>query len=107
MTGRRNPRPLSDSLAAVLDRVAPSTPLARAQLAWPRAAGGAIAAESEAVAEREGVVTIACSSATWAQQLDLLQAELLERLRAEIGPGCTVKSLRFRVGERGGGHGAA
>ncbi|MGZ5307583.1 MAG: DciA family protein [Solirubrobacterales bacterium] len=99
MIGRRAPRPLSAALPAVVGRVVPQTPLAAIQLAWPRAAGEAVAAESEPVSERSGVVTIACSSATWAEQLDLLQAELLERLRAEIGAAAEVSKLRFRVGE--------
>ncbi len=47
------------------------------------------------------MVTIACRSATWAQELDLLQPELLERLNAallEAGRGtgeATVRALRF------------
>ena len=53
------------------------------------------------MAERDGVVTIACRSATWAQELDLLQEELLERLngalseadRGAIAP--PVRALRF------------
>jgi len=97
--GRRAPRSLSSALSGVLERIAPQTPLATAQLAWPRAAGDAIAAESGPVAERDGVLTIACSSASWAEQLDLLQGDLLERLRAEIGPSAEVSELRFRVGE--------
>jgi predicted nucleic acid-binding Zn ribbon protein len=48
------------------------------------------------VGEREGVVTIACESSLWAHELDLLQGDLLERLRAagEVG----VERLRFQVG---------
>ena len=97
--GRRAPRPISSALGEVLERIAPQTPLAAAQLAWPRAAGEAIAAESEPVEERAGVLTIACSSATWAEQLDLLQAELLDRLRAEIGARGEIRDLRFQVGD--------
>jgi hypothetical protein len=53
------------------------------------------------VAERDGVVTIACRSATWAQELDLLQPELIERLNgalSEADPAASdapVKGLRF------------
>ena len=39
------------------------------------------------VSEREGVVTIACRSATWAQELDLMQNELLESLLRELANG--------------------
>jgi predicted nucleic acid-binding Zn ribbon protein len=97
--GRRAPRPISSALSGVLARVAPKTPLAAAQRAWPRAAGAAIAAESEPVSERGGVLTIACSSSTWAEQLNLLQDDLLERLRAEIEGFSELSELRFRVGE--------
>lgn len=96
---RRAPRPLSSALAGVLGRVAPQTPLAAVQLAWPRAAGEAIAREAEPVAERDGVVTISCRSATWAEQLDLLQDDLLGRLREQIPDGQSVRGLRFRVGQ--------
>lgn len=95
---RRAPRPISTALEAVLDRVAPKTPLAAVQLAWPRAAGETIAREAEPVAERDGVVTISCRSATWAEQLDLLQDDLLGRLREQIPDGQSLRGLRFRVG---------
>jgi predicted nucleic acid-binding Zn ribbon protein len=96
---RRAPKRLSASLPHVLQRIGPQTDLAAAQLAWPKAAGEAIAAESEPVSERQGVVTIVCRSATWAEQLDLLQGDLLDRLRAELGGSFEVRELRFRVGE--------
>jgi predicted nucleic acid-binding Zn ribbon protein len=53
------------------------------------------------VAERDGVVTIACRSATWAQELDLLQQQLLERLNGALSEGDrgadhpAVRALRF------------
>jgi predicted nucleic acid-binding Zn ribbon protein len=98
---RRLPRPFGDALRQAQARAAPLTLLAAAQSAWSAAAGAQIAAEAEPVAERDGVVTIACRSATWAQELDLLQSELLERLNAalsETGRGAdetTVRALRF------------
>ena len=42
------------------------------QTAWAEAVGEAVAAEATPVSERDGVVTVACRSATWAQELDLL-----------------------------------
>ncbi len=99
--GRRAPRPVSAALPAVLERVGPKTTLAAVQLAWPRVAGAAIAAETEPVSERDGEVAISCSSSTWAEQLDLLQGELLERLKGELEDPARVGKLRFRVGDRG------
>lgn len=95
----RAPKRLSAALPRVVERIAPQTPLAAVQLAWPKAAGEAIAAEAEPVGERHGVVTIACRSATWAEQLDLLQGDLLARLRAELGGSFEVRGLRFGAGE--------
>jgi predicted nucleic acid-binding Zn ribbon protein len=95
---RRAPRPIAAALPGLVDRIAPRTPLAAVQLAWSRAVGEAIAAEAAPVSEREGVVTVACRSAAWAEQLDLLQSELLERLRAELNGRSKVAGLRFRVG---------
>jgi predicted nucleic acid-binding Zn ribbon protein len=37
------------------------------------------------VSERDGVVTVACASAVWAQELDLLSERVLERLTEELG----------------------
>jgi predicted nucleic acid-binding Zn ribbon protein len=98
---RGSPRPLGDALRQAQARAEPRTLLAVTQSAWPAAAGARVAAEAEPVVEREGVVTIACRSATWAQELDLLQPELLRRLNAvisEAGPEAIegrVRGLRF------------
>jgi predicted nucleic acid-binding Zn ribbon protein len=94
---RRTPRRLGDALGAVRDETAPATLLAAAQAAWAEAAGPAVAAQAEPVSERGGVVTVACRSATWAQELDLLGPDLLERLNSAIDPaaGGPVERLRF------------
>ncbi len=91
---RRQPRPLGDSLARVLAEKAPRTLLAEVQAAWPSACGDAIAAASEPVSERDGTVTIACRSGAWAQELELMQEPLTERLEARIGAG-RLAGLRF------------
>ncbi len=101
---RLAPRPLALALERSRRELAPLTTLARVQDAWSDVAGRAVAAESQPVSERGGVVTIACSSAVWAQELDLLGAELLERTRAALGgpdgPQSVVR-LRFVVAGRG------
>lgn len=94
MTARRAPRPARAALRGALAGSAPRTLLAEVQSAWAGACGAAIAAEAQPVGERDGVITVACRSATWAQELDLMQHELLERLRAALGHG-GVKGLRF------------
>ena len=82
---RREPRPLAVALEAVTARLAPATLLAEVQLAWPRAAGEALAEVAQPVAEREGVVTVACASAVWAQELDLLSERVVEGLNEALG----------------------
>jgi predicted nucleic acid-binding Zn ribbon protein len=82
---RRGPRPLAFALDRLTAQLAPATLLARVQRAWPEAAGDAFAAQSEPVGERDGVITVACSSAVWAQELDLLSERVVERLNAKLG----------------------
>jgi predicted nucleic acid-binding Zn ribbon protein len=48
------------------------------------------------VSERAGTVIVECTDGVWAQELDLMQATLLERLREELGER-TPAALRFRV----------
>jgi predicted nucleic acid-binding Zn ribbon protein len=94
---RRGPRILGDALRDVRAAAAPETLLAAVQAAWPNVAGERVAAEARPVAERDGTVTVACRSAIWAQELDLLQAALIERLNAisdVVGRG-PVSRLRF------------
>jgi len=101
MRHRRAPRRLGSALRPARGRARPKTLLAAVQEAWPGSAGEAVAAEAEAVAERDGVITVACRSATWAQELDLLQSELLERLNRALaewddeGLETRVSGLRF------------
>jgi predicted nucleic acid-binding Zn ribbon protein len=101
MTARRGFRPVGEALHHVRSSAEPQTLLAAVQGVWAPAAGEAIAREAEPVAERDGVVTIACRSATWAQELDLLQTELLRRLNDALsGPRSArsvarVERLRF------------
>jgi predicted nucleic acid-binding Zn ribbon protein len=90
---REQPHPLASALDAVRAEVAPRTLLAAVQEAWPGVAGGTVAAQTDPVAEREGVVTIACRSATWAQELDLMQTELLPRLREALAAGAFADGL--------------
>ncbi|HEX7291842.1 MAG TPA: DciA family protein [Conexibacter sp.] len=96
---RRAPRPLASALAPLQESLAPATLLAAVQRAWPQAAGAAIAREAAPVAERGGVVTIACSASVWAQELDLMAPLLIEQLNAAIDTGEVVR-LRCVTGAR-------
>jgi len=90
---RLAPRPLALALAEVSEQLAPATALAAVQGAWPAAVGEAIAAQAQPVAERGGRVTIACRSAVWAQELDLMSVDVIERLNQALGRPA-VKALR-------------
>jgi predicted nucleic acid-binding Zn ribbon protein len=93
---RRAPRPAASAFQEALQRAAPQTPLAAVQAAWAMAVGEHLAAVATPVSEREGTLTIECADAVWAQELDLMQETLLERLRAEVGEQAPL-ALRFRV----------
>ena len=101
---RRAPRRLGDALGAVRAESAPATPLAAVQSAWPGAAGEAVAAQAEPVSERGGVITVACRSATWAQELDLLGPQLLERVNAALEEAGSPPVDRLRFTARSGCH---
>ena len=91
---RRAPRPIGAALAGVVEDLAPATTLARVQRAWMAVAGEAIAAEAEPVAERSGVVTIACRSSVWAQEIELLSRDLVARLNEALGGAAEASPVR-------------
>jgi predicted nucleic acid-binding Zn ribbon protein len=76
--------------------ITPESPLARVQGVWNDVVGERIAAVTEVVDEREGVLTVECSSAVWAQELELMGPRILARLKAEIEDSPPEK-LRFRA----------
>ncbi len=96
MSRRRAPRPAAGALRAALAAAAPKTRLATVQAAWAEAVGERLAAAAEPVAEHGEEVVVACSDTVWAEELDLMQGRLIERLRERIGD-AAPSSLRFRV----------
>jgi predicted nucleic acid-binding Zn ribbon protein len=95
---RATPRPLADSVRSLRSEVEPQTLLAAVQGCWADAVGDRIAAEARPVREREATITVECRAATWAQELDLLQDELIGTLNRALG-GPRVRRLRLVVGE--------
>ena len=96
MTRRRAPRQASSAFRAARDLAAPKTGLASVQATWNQTVGEQLAAVAKPVSERSGTLTIECADSVWAQELDLMQGQLLERLRAELGERAP-EALRFRV----------
>lgn len=94
---RLAPRPLSFALSGLTARLAPATTLARSQEAWEQTVGMSIAEAAHPVAEREGVLAIACADAVWAAELDLMGAELVVRLNEVLGEQL-IHRLRCRTG---------
>lgn len=96
MTRRRAPRPAAAALRSALERAAPQTPLAAVQAVWPAVVGERIAAVAAPISERGGELTVSCADSVWAQELDLIQGDLLARLRDRLGESAP-QTLRFRV----------
>jgi predicted nucleic acid-binding Zn ribbon protein len=82
---RSAPRPISQALDGLTAVLAPASTLARTQGCWEAVVGAAIAAAARPVAERDGVLTVRCEAAVWAQELDLMAPELLARLNTSLG----------------------
>jgi predicted nucleic acid-binding Zn ribbon protein len=96
MSRRRAPRPAAAAFRQALQRAAPKTDLAAVQAAWAGAVGERLAAVATPVSKRGGTLTIECADSVWAQELDLMQDQLLERLRDKLGEQAP-QVLRFRV----------
>jgi predicted nucleic acid-binding Zn ribbon protein len=96
MTRRRAPRPAATAFRTALERAAPKTRLAAVQGVWADAVGDGVAARAQPVSEREGEIVVSCSDPVWAQELDLMQEQLLGRLRERLGERAP-QTLRFRA----------
>ena len=94
---RTAPRPFSAALEGLTATIAPSTPLARVQEVWEKAAGSAIAQAARPTSERVGILTVTCTAAVWAQELTMLGPQLIARLNAALGEEL-VRELRCRTG---------
>jgi len=104
---RRSPRNASSSIRELADRLAPATTLAQIQRHWPAAVGDAVAAQATPTGEAGGVLTVTCSSAVWAQEIDLMSVTLIASLNSALG-GDRVVSLRCQtVAAKGWSHESA
>jgi predicted nucleic acid-binding Zn ribbon protein len=93
---RPAPRPLTAALDGLALALAPATTLARVQQVWEPTAGPAIAAAARPTAERDGVLTVTCAAAVWAQELHLMAGDLVPALNAAIGAQA-IRELRCRT----------
>jgi hypothetical protein len=98
---RREPVVIGDRLARYRGGAgAPAgSELGALQSAWKEVAGPQAAANSVVVRRsRPGVVSIACASGMWAQELDAERETLAERLARAV-PDLVVTGVRFVVGD--------
>lgn len=91
MSYRRTPRSLQATLMDLADDLAPQTLLADVQRAWEPAVGATIAANAAPTAERGGVVTISCAASVWAQELDLMAPQIIQRLNEALSASRVVR----------------
>jgi hypothetical protein len=108
---RRDPAPAADVLSRFRRRSgAPAAggAVARLAAAWPGVVGVAVAAHSAPMrCTRAGVLSVACSSASWAHELTARREDLLARLVAAC-PDAGLTGIRFAVADHAfGGQGAA
>jgi len=96
---RARPRPLGPALDRLLGSLAPATVLAEVQRAWPQAAGAVFAAAAEPVAERDGIVRVACRTAVHSQELDLMSERVVAALNERLGRPA-VRRLRCEASGR-------
>jgi predicted nucleic acid-binding Zn ribbon protein len=94
---RAAPRPLSDALDRLTGALAPVSTLARVQEVWDGTVGPAIAEAARPTGERDGVLTVTCAAAVWAQELNLMAEVVLARLNAALGIE-SIRELRCRTG---------
>ena len=93
---RRAPRPVGQTLASLLTRLAPASTLGAVQGVWADAVGEVVAAQAAPIGEHDGVLTVACAEAVWAHELELMGPEMVDRINAALGRRA-LRALRCRA----------
>jgi len=96
---KRAPVPIAGAVERLADELAPQTPLGVIQRHWREIAGAAVAPHAEPVSLRAGKLVVECDSAVWAQQLDLLSAEVVRRAGEKVGAE-QIRALRCTAAKR-------
>lgn len=99
---RHDPSSIGDLLGRATRRLARGSDsvLTSVRAAWPEASGpGTVNHAYPIRRSRAGVVTVACTDAVWAQELDMRTDELLDRLGRILGDPDAVAGLRFVVAD--------
>lgn len=97
----RPPQPerASGMVERFVDAVSPETPEADVQTAWPEAVGQQVAEVTRVAGERDGVVTVECESAVWAEELGLMEVRIREGLNRVLAArgGEPIEAISFRA----------
>ena len=89
---------IGDEVKRELGRFGSAGPMTELVAAWPAAVGETVAGNAwPARLGRDGTLHVATASSTWAFELQQLEAEIRERLRALLGDVVPVR-LRFAPG---------
>jgi predicted nucleic acid-binding Zn ribbon protein len=95
----RQPTALKDLLAKFLRGTPLQEGLERqsALTAWPEIVGEEIASHSVAEALQDGVLRVRVESSVWAQELSMLERQILRGFDERMGKG-SVREIRFHSG---------
>jgi hypothetical protein len=89
---------IGDEVRRELGRFGSAGQMADLVVAWPGAVGETVAANAwPARLARDGTLHVAAASSTWAFELQQLEPEIAERLRATLGAAAPTR-LRFTPG---------
>ena len=89
---------IGDEVRRELGRFGSAGPMVELVAAWPEAVGETVAANAwPARFARDGTLHVAASSSTWAFELQHLEREIADRLRATLGSSAPAR-LRFAPG---------
>lgn len=91
-----SPKRLGQALEDFRGEISPATPLAAVQTVWDEVVGERIAQVTDVVDEREGMVTVECVGAAWAQELEMMAPRIAARLRDRLGSEGPAE-IRFRT----------
>ena len=93
--------PLGPLLDQLLGRLGLETAIAeqKAVVLWPQIVGAINARHCWAERVRDGVLLVAASSHTWAQELSMLKRQMLERLNDALGKP-VIRDIHFRAGRK-------
>lgn len=92
----REPRVLGELLSVAARDMGWTTELDQARLIteWHRFVGDAMAAHTQVVEMRDGVLLVQCDSTSWATELRRLRGEILNRILEEY-PEVGLREIRF------------